>query len=214
MSKKIKNYFDDYKILSEYGDKERYLKILKLGIEVGKLSNNYEDKVFLREIENEIDNNKNHQDNINDFEKQITKIIKPIFDEDIKNNSIEFNRSGWKKFNRNFLEQTQIKLGIKISCIDFEGSESDVRLNLKFIDKIGLLNSIFGRIPFDIYIDNPSGNDQFTWDSNDSYRFLFTGLNRYNTSLEQLENYKNKLKNILLDGELGKKYIFDILSGN
>jgi len=214
MSKNIKNNFDNYKILTQYGDKEKYFKILKLGIEIGKLSNNDEDKVFLKAIENEIDNNKNHQDNIYNFEKQIVKIIRPILDEDIKNNSIEFDRSGWKKFDGNFLEQTQIKLGIKIFNVDFEGSENNVRLNLKFIEKIGFLNSIFDHMPFNIYIDNPSGSDQFTWNSNDSYTFLFTGLNRYNTSPQQLEDYKNKLKNILLDGELGKKYIFDILSGN
>lgn len=204
MSKNIKNNFDDYKILTEYGDKEKYFKILKLGIEIGKLSNNDEDKVFLKAIQNEIDNNKNHQDNIYNFEKQIVKIIRPILDEDIKNNSIEFDRGRWKKFDGNFLEQTQIKLGIKIFKADFEGSENDVRLNLQFVDEIGFLNSIFELVPFDIYINNPSGEDQFTWNSNDSYNFSFNGFNHYNTSPNQLENYKNKLKNILLDGELGK----------
>lgn len=213
MTKKTKNYFDDFKILTEHGNKEQYLKILKLGIKIGKLSNNDEDKVFLKEIENEIDNNKNHQHNITDFEKQIVKIIRPIIDKDVKNNSIEFDRSGWNKLDGNFLEQTQINLGIKISRISFEGSESDVRLNLQFIDKIGFLNSIFELMPFDIYIDNPSGGDQFTWDSNDRYSFFFTSLTRNYTNPNQLESYKNKLKNIL-DGEWGKKYVFDILSGN
>jgi len=213
MTKNTKNYFDDFKVLTERGDKEKYLKILKLGIEIGKLSNNDEDKVFLKEIENEIDSNKKHLHNIYDFEKQIVKIIKPIIDKDVKNNSIEFDRSGWKKIDGNFLEQTQINLGIKISSISFEGSENDVRLNLQFIDKIGFLNSIFELMPFDIYINNPSGEDQFTWDSNDSYSFFFTSLTRYNTNSNQLESYKNKLKNIL-EGEWGKKYVFDILSGN
>lgn len=213
MVKNTKNYFDDFKILTEYGDKEKYLKILKLGIEIGKLSNNDEDKFFLKEIENEIDDNKNHRHNINDFEKQIVKIIKPIIDKDVKKNSIEFDRSGWKKIDGNFLEQTQISLGIKIFNINFEGSENDVRLNLQFIDEIGFLNSIFERVPFDIHIDNQTGDDQFTWNSNDRYTFLFNGFNHYNTSSNQLENYKIKLKNIL-DGEWGKKYVFDILSGN
>ena len=213
MTKNTKNYFDDFKVLTERGDKEKYLKILKLGIEIGKLSNNNEDKVFLKEIENEIDSNKKHLHNIYDFEKQIVKIIKPIIDKDVKNNSIEFDRSGWKKIDGNFLEQTQINLGIKISSISFEGSENDVRLNLQFIDKIGFLNSIFELMPFDIHIENPSGEDQFTWDSDDRYSFFFTSLTRYNTNSDQLESYKNKLKNIL-EGEWGKKYVFDILSGN
>jgi len=213
MTKNTKSYFDDYKTLTEHGDKERYLKILKLGIKIGKSSNNDEDKFFLKEIENEIDNNKKHQQNIYDFKEQIVKIIKPIIDKDIKNNSIEFDRSEWKKFNGNFLEQTQIKLGIKIFNVDFEGSENDVRLNLQFIDEIGFLNSIFELVPFYIRINNPSGDDQFTWNSNDSYTFLFDSFNHYNTSPNQLENYKNKYKNIF-DGDWGKKYVFDILSGN
>jgi hypothetical protein len=78
MTKKTKNYFDDCKILTwygNYGDKERYIKILKLGVKIEKLSNNNEDKFFLKEIENEIDNNKNYQHNIWDFEKHIEKII-------------------------------------------------------------------------------------------------------------------------------------------
>jgi hypothetical protein len=212
MNEKLKKYFENFKNLYGKNNKETNLKILKLGIEIGKESNNNE-KFFIEEIEKEINQSNKHQQDIYDFQKQIIKIIKPFIDKDIKNNSIEFDRSGWKRFEGNFLEDTQKNLGIKISRIDFEGSENDVRIYLDFIEEKGFINSIFEYVPFDIYINNPSGGDFFTWDLNDRYDFRFTRLESNYVNSYQLENYKNKMKE-MLDGEWGKQYVFNILSGN
>jgi len=213
MTEKLKKHFEDFKNLYGKNNKETNLKILKLGIEIGKDSNNNNEKFLIEEIEKEISQSNKHQQDIYDFQKQVVKIIKPFIDKDIKNNSIEFDRSGWKKFEGNFLEDTQKNLGIKISRIDFEGSQNDVRIYLDFIEKKGFINSIFEYAPFDICIDNPSGDDFFTWDLNDRYDFWFTRLESHYVDSYQLENYKNKMKKVI-EGDWGKKYVFDILSGN
>ena len=210
MIENIKKYFENFKNLYGKYNIEKNLEILKLGIQIGKESNKNNEKSFVDDIEKEIDQSKKHEQDIYDFQKKIIKIIKPFIDKDIENNSIEFDRGGWKKVEGNFLEDTQKNLGIKISRIDFEGSESDVRIYLDFIENKGIINSIFDYMPFDICVDNPSGDDQFIWDSNDRYKIEFTRLPRHIDSYH-LENYKSKMKKVI-EGDWGKKYVYDILS--
>ena len=55
MTEKLKKHFEVFKNLYGKNNKETNLKILKLGIEIGKESNNNNEKFLIEEIEKEIE---------------------------------------------------------------------------------------------------------------------------------------------------------------
>ena len=211
MNEKLKKYFNNYKELTNNINTDENLKILKLGINIGKLAKNNEEESFLKDLDKEIIDKKKHAQNIYDFEKEIENIVIPIINEDIKSETIQLSDDYFNKFDRNFSDKTQKLLGIKISNVDFANETITIFL-LSNNDK-GFLNSIFDNLRFQIYIENEDGDEAITWETQTEYRLSFPFLHPISTNIIQLENYKKKFKEIM-DGKWGKKYLIDILSRN
>ena len=211
MNEKLKKYFNNYKELTNNNNIDENLKILKLGINIGKSAKNNEDDSFLKELDKEIVDKKKHTQNIYDFEKEIENIVIPIINEDIKSETIQLADDYFNKFDRNFSDKTQKLLGVKISNVDFANETITIFL-LSNNDK-GFLNSIFDNLRFQIYIENEDGDEAITWETQTEYRLSFPFLHPISTNIIQLENYKKKFKEIM-DGKWGKKYLIDILSRN
>ena len=211
MNEKLKKYFNNYKELTNNINTDENLKILKLGINIGKLAKNNEEESFLKDLDKEIIDKKKHAQNIYDFEKEIENIVIPIINEDIKSETIQLADDYFNKFDRNFSDKTQKLLGIKISNVDFANETITIFL-LSNNDK-GFLNSIFDNLRFQIYIENEDGDEAITWETQTEYRLSFPFLHPISTNIIQLENYKKKFKEIM-DGKWGKKYLIDILSRN
>ena len=211
MNEKLKKYFNNYKELTNNINTDENLKILKLGINIGKLAKNNEEESFLKDLDKEIIDKKKHAQNIYDFEKEIENIVIPIINEDIKSETIQLSDDYFNKFDRNFSDKTQKLLGIKISNVDFANETITIFL-LSNNDK-GFLNSIFDNLRFQIYIENEDGDEAITWETQTEYRLSFPFLDPISTNIIQLENYKKKFKEVM-DGKWGKKYLIDILSRN
>ena len=211
MNEKLKKYFNNYKELTNNINIDIYLKVLKLGINIGKLVKNNEEDSFLKELDKEIVDSKKHPQNIYDFEKEIKSIVIPIINEDIKNKPIILEHNLYNKFDRNFFDKTQKLLGIKISNVDYTTDRITILL-FSNNDK-GFLNSIFDNPLFEISIENESGDEWMTWDNETNYSFSCPILHPIHTNIIQLENYKKKFKEVM-DGKWGKKYLIDILSRN
>ena len=211
MNEKLKKYFNNYKELTNNINTDENLKILKLGINIGKLAKNNEEESFLKDLDKEIIDKKKHAQNIYDFEKEIENIVIPIINEDIKSETIQLADDYFNKFDRNFSDKTQKLLGVKISNVDFANETITIFL-LSNNDK-GFLNSIFDNLRFQIYIENEDGDKAITWETQTEYRLSFPFLHPISTNIIQLENYKKKFKEIM-DGKWGKKYLIDILSRN
>ena len=211
MNEKLKKYFNNYKELTNNINTDENLKILKLGINIGKLAKNNEEESFLKDLDKEIIDKKKHAQNIYDFEKEIENIVIPIINEDIKSETIQLSDDYFNKFDRNFSDKTQKLLGVKISNVDFANETITIFL-LSNNDK-GFLNSIFDNLRFQIYIENEDGDEAITWETQTEYRLSFPFLHPISTNIIQLENYKKKFKEIM-DGKWGKKYLIDILSRN
>jgi len=211
MNEKLKKYFNNYKELTNNINIDVNLKILKLGINIGKSAKNNEEDSFLKEFDKEIVDSKKHPRNIYDFEKEIKSIVIPIINEDIKNKPIILEHNLYNKFDRNFFDKTQKLLGIKISNVDYTTDRITILL-FSNNDK-GFLNSIFDNPLFEISIENESGDEWITWDSETNYSFSCPILHPIHTNIIQLENYKKKFKEVM-DGKWGKKYLIDILSRN
>ena len=211
MNEKLKKYFNNYKELTNNINTDENLKILKLGINIGKLAKNNEEESFLKDLDKEIIDKKKHAQNIYNFEKEIENIVIPIINEDIKSETIQLSDDYFNKFDRNFSDKTQKLLGIKISNVDFANETITIFL-LSNNDK-GFLNSIFDNLRFQIYIENEDGDEAITWETQTEYRLSFPFLHPISTNIIQLENYKKKFKEIM-DGKWGKKYLIDILSRN
>ena len=211
MNEKLKKYFNNYKELTNNINTDENLKILKLGINIGKLAKNNEEESFLKDLDKEIIDKKKHAQNIYDFEKEIENIVIPIINEDIKSETIQLADDYFNKFDRNFSDKTQKLLGIKISNVDFANETITIFL-LSNNDK-GFLNSIFDNLRFQIYIENEDGDKAITWETQTEYRLSFPFLDPISTNIIQLENYKKKFKEVM-DGKWGKKYLIDILSRN
>ena len=211
MNEKLKKYFNNYKELTNNINTDENLKILKLGINIGKLAKNNEEESFLKDLDKEIIDKKKHAQNIYNFEKEIENIVIPIINEDIKSETIQLSDDYFNKFDRNFSDKTQKLLGIKISNVDFANETITIFL-LSNNDK-GFLNSIFDNLRFQIYIENEDGDKAITWETQTEYRLSFPFLHPISTNIIQLENYKKKFKEIM-DGKWGKKYLIDILSRN
>jgi hypothetical protein len=211
MNEKLKKYFNNYKELTNNINTDENLKILKLGINIGKLAKNNEEESFLKDLDKEIIDKKKHAQNIYDFEKEIENIVIPIINEDIKSETIQLADDYFNKFDRNFSDKTQKLLGVKISNVDFANETITIFL-LSNNDK-GFLNSIFDNLRFQIYIENEDGDEAITWETQTEYRLSFPFLHPISTNIIQLENYKKKFKEIM-DGKWGKKYLIDILSRN
>ena len=211
MNEKLKKYFNNYKELTNNINTDENLKILKLGINIGKLAKNNEEESFLKDLDKEIIDKKKHAQNIYDFEKEIENIVIPIINEDIKSETIQLSDDYFNKFDRNFSDKTQKLLGIKISNVDFANETITIFL-LSNNDK-GFLNSIFDNLRFQIYIENEDGDKAITWETQTEYRLSFPFLDPISTNIIQLENYKKKFKEVM-DGKWGKKYLIDILSRN
>ena len=211
MNEKLKKYFNNYKELKNNINTDENLKILKLGINIGKLAKNNEEESFLKDLDKEIIDKKKHAQNIYDFEKEIENIVIPIINEDIKSETIQLADDYFNKFDRNFSDKTQKLLGVKISNVDFANETITIFL-LSNNDK-GFLNSIFDNLRFQIYIENEDGDEAITWETQTEYRLSFPFLHPISTNIIQLENYKKKFKEIM-DGKWGKKYLIDILSRN
>ena len=141
MNEKLKKYFNNYKELTNNINTDENLKILKLGINIGKLAKNNEEESFLKDLDKEIIDKKKHAQNIYDFEKEIENIVIPIINEDIKSETIQLADDYFNKFDRNFSDKTQKLLGVKISNVDFANETITIFL-LSNNDK-GFLNSIF-----------------------------------------------------------------------
>ena len=211
MNEKLKKYFNNYKELTNNINTDENLKILKLGINIGKLAKNNEEESFLKDLDKEIIDKKKHAQNIYNFEKEIENIVIPIINEDIKSETIQLSDDYFNKFDRNFSDKTQKLLGVKISNVDFANETITIFL-LSNNDK-GFLNSIFDNLRFQIYIENEDGDEAITWETQTEYRLSFPFLHPISTNIIQLENYKKKFKEIM-DGKWGKKYLIDILSRN
>ena len=211
MNEKLKKYFNNYKELTNNINTDENLKILKLGINIGKLAKNNEEESFLKDLDKEIIDKKKHAQNIYDFEKEIENIVIPIINEDIKSETIQLADDYFNKFDRNFSDKTQKLLGVKISNVDFANETITIFL-LSNNDK-GFLNSIFDNLRFQIYIENEDGDKAITWETQTEYRLSFPFLHPISTNIIQLENYKKKFKEVI-DGKWGKKYLIDILSRN
>ena len=211
MNEKLKKYFNNYKELTNNINTDENLKILKLGINIGKLAKNNEEESFLKDLDKEIIDKKKHAQNIYNFEKEIENIVIPIINEDIKSETIQLADDYFNKFDRNFSDKTQKLLGVKISNVDFANETITIFL-LSNNDK-GFLNSIFDNLRFQIYIENEDGDKAITWETQTEYRLSFPFLHPISTNIIQLENYKKKFKEIM-DGKWGKKYLIDILSRN
>lgn len=211
MNEKLKKYFNNYKELTNNINTDENLKILKLGINIGKLAKNNEEESFLKDLDKEIIDKKKHAQNIYNFEKEIENIVIPIINEDIKSETIQLSDDYFNKFDRNFSDKTQKLLGIKISNVDFANETITIFL-LSNNDK-GFLNSIFDNLRFQIYIENEDGDKAITWETQTEYRLSFPFLDPISTNIIQLENYKKKFKEVM-DGKWGKKYLIDILSRN
>ena len=211
MNEKLKKYFNNYKELTNNINTDENLKILKLGINIGKLAKNNEEESFLKDLDKEIIDKKKHAQNIYDFEKEIENIVIPIINEDIKSETIQLADDYFNKFDRNFSDKTQKLLGVKISNVDFANETITIFL-LSNNDK-GFLNSIFDNLRFQIYIENEDGDKAITWETQTEYRLSFPFLDPISTNIIQLENYKKKFKEVM-DGKWGKKYLIDILSRN
>lgn len=54
MNEKLKKYFNNYKELKNNINTDENLKILKLGINIGKLAKNNEEESFLKDLDKEI----------------------------------------------------------------------------------------------------------------------------------------------------------------
>jgi hypothetical protein len=211
MNDKLKKYFDNYKELTNNININENLKILKLGINIGKLAKNNEEESFLKELDKEIIDKKKHAQNIYDFEKEIENIVIPIINEDIKSETIQLADDYFNKFDRNFSDKTQKLLGVKISNVDF--ADETITIFLLSNNDKGFLNSIFDNPRFRIYIENEDGGKTITWEIQTEYRLSFPFLHPIDTNIIQLENYKKKFKEVM-DGKWGKKYLIDILSRN
>ena len=192
MNEKLKKYFNNYKELTNNINTDENLKILKLGINIGKLAKNNEEESFLKDLDKEIIDKKKHAQNIYDFEKEIENIVIPIINEDIKSETIQLSDDYFNKFDRNFSDKTQKLLGIKISNVDFANETITIFL-LSNNDK-GFLNSIFDNLRFQIYIENEDGDEAITWETQTEYRLSFPFLHPISTNIIQLENYKKKFK--------------------
>ncbi len=211
MNEKLKKYFDNYKELTNNINIDENLKILKLGINIGKSAKNNEEESFLKELDKEIIDKKKHAQNIYDFEKEIENIVIPIINEDIKSETIQLADDYFNKFDRNFSDKTQKLLGVKISNVDF--ADETITIFLLSNNDKGFLNSIFDNPRFQIYIENEDGDKTITWETQTEYRLSFPFLHPIDTNIIQLENYKKKFKEVM-DGKWGKKYLIDILSRN
>lgn len=211
MNKKLKKYFDNYKELTNNINIDENLKILKLGINIGKSAKNNEEDSFLKELDKEIIDSKKHPQKIYDFEKEIKNIVIPIINEDIKKKPIILEHNLYNKFDRNFFDETQKLLGVKINNVDYTTDRITILL-LSISDK-GFLNSIFDNPTFEINLENESGDEWITWDKETKYRFSCTFLHPNYTNIIQLEKYKKKFKEVM-NGKWGKKYLIDILSKN
>ena len=211
MNEKLKKYFDNYKELTNNININENLKILKLGINIGKSAKNNEEESFLKELDKEIIDKKKHAQNIYDFEKEIENIVIPIIDEDIKSETIQLADDYFNKFDRNFSDKTQKLLGVKISNVNF--TDETITIFLLSNNDKGFLNSIFDNPRYQIYIENEDGDKTITWETQTEYRLSFPFLHPIDTNIVQLENYKKKFKEVM-DGKWGKKYLIDILSRN
>ena len=211
MNEKLKKYFNNYKELTNNINTDIYLKVLKLGINIGKSAKNNEEDSFLKELDKEIVDSKKHPQNIYDFEKEIKSIVIPIINEDIKNKPIILEHNLYNKFDRNFFDKTQKLLGVKISNVDY--TTDRITILLFSINDKGFLNSIFDNPTFEINLENESGDEWITWDKETKYSFSCTFLHPNYTNIIQLENYKKKFKEIM-NGKWGKKYLIDTLSRN
>jgi len=211
MNEKLKKYFNNYKELTNNINIDENLKILKLGINIGKLAKNNEEDSFLKELDKEIIDSKKHPQNIDDFQKEIKNIVIPIINEDIKKKPITLEHNFYKRFDRNFFDKTQKLLGVEINNVNY--TTDTITISLFSNNEKGLLNSIFDNPLFEINIENESGDKWLVWDKETNYRFAFPLLHSNNTNIIQLENYKKKFKEIM-SGEWGKKYLIDILSRN
>jgi hypothetical protein len=211
MNEKLKKYFNSYKELTNNINLDENLKILKLGINIGKSAKNNEEESFLKELDKEIVDSTKHPQNIYNFKKEIENIVIPIINEDIKNKPIILEHNLYNKFDRNFFDKTQKLLGVKISNVDYTSDRITILL-FSNNDK-GFLNSIFDNPRFQIYIENEDGDKTITWETQTEYRLSFPFLHPIDTNIIQLENYKKKFKEVM-DGKWGKKYLIDILSRN
>jgi hypothetical protein len=211
MNEKLKKYFDNYKELTNNINIDENLKILKLGINIGKSAKNNEEESFLKELDKEIIDKKKHAQNIYDFEKEIENIVIPIINEDIKSETIQLADDYFNKFDRNFSDKTQKLLGVKINNVDF--ADETITIFLLSNNDKGFLNSIFDNPRFQIYIENEDGDKTITWETQTEYRLSFPFLHPIDTNIIQLENYKKKFKEVM-DGKWGKKYLIDILGRN
>jgi hypothetical protein len=128
MNEKLKKYFDNYKELTNNININENLKILKLGINIGKLAKNNEEESFLKELDKEIIDKKKHAQNIYDFEKEIENIVIPIINEDIKSETIQLADDYFNKFDRSFSDKTQKLLGVKISNVDYTSDRITILL--------------------------------------------------------------------------------------
>ena len=211
MNEKLKKYFNNYKELTNNINLDENLKILKLGINIGKSAKNNEEESFLKELDKEIVDSTKHPQNIYDFKKEIENIVIPIINEDIKNKPIILEHNLYNKFDRNFFDKTQKLLGVKISNVNF--ADETITIFLLSNNDKGFFNSIFDNPRFQIYIENEDGDKAITWETQTEYRLSFPFLHPISTNIIQLENYKKKFKEIM-DGKWGKKYLIDILSRN
>ena len=107
MIEKLKKYFNNYKELTNNINLDENLKILKLGINIGKSAKNNEEESFLKELDKEIVDSTKHPQNLYDFKKEIESIVIPIINEDIKNKPIILEHNLYNKFDRNFFDKTQ-----------------------------------------------------------------------------------------------------------
>jgi hypothetical protein len=211
MNEKLKKYFNNYKELTNNINLDENLKILKLGINIGKSAKNNEEESFLKELDKEIVDSTKHPQNIYDFKKEIENIVIPIINEDIKNKPIILEHNLYNKFDRNFFDKTQKLLGVKISNVNF--ADETITIFLLSNNDKGFFNSIFDNPRFQIYIENEDGDKAITWETQTEYRLSFPFLHPIDTNIIQLENYKKKFKEVM-DGKWGKKYLIDILSRN
>lgn len=211
MNEKLKKYFNNYKELTNNINLDENLKILKLGINIGKSAKNNEEESFLKELDKEIIDKKEHAQNIYVFNKEIENIVIPIINEDIKNKPIILEHNLYNKFDRNFFDKTQKLLGVKISNVNF--ADETITIFLLSNNDKGFFNSIFDNPRFQIYIENEDGDKAITWETQTEYRLSFPFLHPIDTNIIQLENYKKKFKEVM-DGKWGKKYLIDILSRN
>ena len=214
MGESIKDKFKKFNELIKFGRIENYLPILKIGIEIGKISNNDEEKEFINEFEKNIERKKEHKKNFDEFISKLEKYIKIIIDKDLsKNGKIDIIRESLSNdIERNFSEHTQELLGCCIHSAEFVNSDNDVRINLKSTKTKGLINSIFNMPPFSIDISSDDGGDVLEW-RNDKKYFLYFSMHSDTVNEEKLLEYQKKL-NDLLEGQWGKNFLLESLKGN